>query len=273
MLKRARASPWTQLHGRIADVDGGKFEVRRIEFVAALVERLVHQRGHQLDQSAHRIIGAVGIGDVARSCRRRPARRSASLAAPELDGVAERVDIARFAQDAVVESLAARGRPFQQLGAAVDRDAFLVTGDEKRDRTFGFAAVSGQMIERSRDLASDGALHVHGAAAVQHAVSDVGGKRRVRPRFGVAGRHNVGVAGEHQMRPARADPGVEVFDVGGAGLRERHPVHREARPLERRFQKAQRAAFGRRDRRAAQQILGDGDGIWRGVSCSGFIRP
>ena len=34
----------------------------------------------------------------------------------------------------MVEFLAARGRPFQQLGAAVDRDAFLVAGDEERDR-------------------------------------------------------------------------------------------------------------------------------------------
>ena len=55
-------------------------------------------------------------------------------AAADLDGVAERFDIARLAQDAVIEFLAALGRPLQQLGRAVDRDAFLVAGDQERDR-------------------------------------------------------------------------------------------------------------------------------------------
>ena len=116
------------------------------------------------------------------------------------------------------------------------------------------------------------ALHVDRAAAVQHAVGDVAGERRMRPRLGIAGRHHVGVAGEHQMRRARADAGVEVLDIGGARLGEGHPVHGEARALQQRFEKAQRAAFRRRHRRAAQQIAGDGDGIG-GRSCSGFIRP
>ena len=181
-------------------------------------------------------------------------------------------DVARLAQHAMVELFAARGRPFQQLGAAVDRDAFLVAGDQERDRAFRLAAVRGEMIERRRDLAGDRALHVHRAAAVQHAAGDVARERRMRPRLGIAGRHHVGVAGEHQMRRARADAGVEVLDVGGAGLGERHPVHGEARALQQRFEKRQRAAFRRRHRRAANQIAGDGDGIG-GWSCSGFIRP
>ena len=67
---------------------------------------------------------------------------------------------------------------------------------------FGLAAVRGEMVERRRDLAGDRALHVDRAAAVEHAVVDVAGERRVRPRLRIAGRHHVGVAGEHQMRRA-----------------------------------------------------------------------
>ena len=56
-------------------------------------------------------------------------------AAAGLDGVAEHVDIARLAEHAVIEFFAARRRPLQQLDGAVDRDALLVAGDQKRNRT------------------------------------------------------------------------------------------------------------------------------------------
>ena len=88
---------------------------------------------HQLDQPAHRIVGAVRIGDVALLAGD-DQHAVLRAAAAELDGVAELRDVAGLAQHAMVELLAARGRPFQQLGAAVDRDAFLVAGDQERDR-------------------------------------------------------------------------------------------------------------------------------------------
>ena len=82
---------------------------------AARVERLVHQRAHQLDQAAHRIVGAVRIGDVALLAGD-DQHAVLRAAAAELDGVAELVDVARLAQHAMVEFFAARGRPFQELG-------------------------------------------------------------------------------------------------------------------------------------------------------------
>ena len=63
-------------------------------------------------------------------------------AAPaDLDGIAELFLIARLAENAVVEFFAALGRPFQQLRRAVDRDAFLVAGDQERDRALWLAAM------------------------------------------------------------------------------------------------------------------------------------
>ena len=64
-------------------------------------------------------------------------QRAVERAAPAgLDGVAEHLDVARLAKNAMVEFFAARGRPLQQLDRAVDRDAFLVAGDQERDRAF-----------------------------------------------------------------------------------------------------------------------------------------
>ena len=75
---------------------------------------------------------------------------------------------------------------------------------------------------------------------------------------------------------AGADAGVEVLDVGGARLGERHAVHGEARALQQRFEIGQRAAFHRGDRRAAQQVAGDGDGIGgagHAAALSGLAPP
>ena len=83
----------------------------------------------------------------------------------------------------------------------------------------------------------------------------------MRPGFLVARRHHVGVAREHQVRRGGADARVEIFDVVGAGLAERHAMHGEAGRLQRLFEKRKRAAFRRRHRRAAQQIAGDSGGI------------
>ncbi len=177
MLKRARASPGMRLTvGLPMSIEvNSRFDGSNL--CAALVERLVHQRAHQLDEAAHRIVGAVRIGDVALLAGD-DQHAVLRAAAADLDGVAELVDVARLAQHAMVELFAARGRPFQELGGAVDRDAFLVAGDQERDRALRLAAVRGEMIERRRDLAGDRALHVDGAAAVQHAVGDVARERR-----------------------------------------------------------------------------------------------
>ncbi len=94
-------------------------------------------------------------------------------AAADLDGVAKRLQIARLAQNAVVEFFAALRRPFQELGRAIDRDAFLVAGDQERDRALGLAAVMAEMVEHRGERAGNAAFHVDGAAAEKLAVRDL----------------------------------------------------------------------------------------------------
>ena len=56
---------------------------------------------------------------------------------------------------------------------------------------------------------------------IQHAVRDFAGERRMRPGRFVARRHHIGMAGEHQMRRAGADAGVEILHVRRAGFARR----------------------------------------------------
>src|SRR5262249_47446924 len=156
-----------------------------IELRAAAVERLVHERAHQLHQAADRILGELGIGHMALP----PGDHEHAVERPtaaDLEGIAERLRIGRLTEDAMVESLAALGRPSEKLHAAVDGYASLVAGDEERERTFGCAAGGAQMIERGGQEAGDAALHVDGAAAIEHAIDDVAGERAVAPRRFVA---------------------------------------------------------------------------------------
>ncbi len=161
----------------------------------------------------------------------------------------------------MVEFLAARRDPLQQLDGAVDGDVFLVAGDQERDRALRLAAMRGQIFQHRRDAAGDAALHVDGAAPVEKAVLDVAGERAVAPGALVAGRHHVGMSGEGDVRRAVADTGIEIVDIGGAGLAEGDAMHLEAGGFQDIFKHAERAGVRRRHRRAAQEIAGDGEGV------------
>ena len=116
-----------------------------------------------------------------------------------------RVDRRRLADDAVVDALAARGEPLDHLDGAVDRRAFLVGGEQQRDRAGRVGMRGDERLDR-RDERGERALHVGGAAAVEPAVA-LGRARTGRECHCVerAGRHDVGVAGEADQR-ARASP-------------------------------------------------------------------
>src|SRR5271166_739898 len=96
----------------------------------AVVERCRHQRAHQRDETAYRIVGALGISDVALLSG--DDQDAVERAAPAyLDGVAHRIRIARLPQDAVIEAMAVLARPFEQFHRSVLGDALLVSGDEE----------------------------------------------------------------------------------------------------------------------------------------------
>ncbi len=164
----------------------------------------------------------------------------------------------------MVEFLAALGDPFQELDGAVDRDRFLIAGNQKRNRAFWLAVIGGEIVQHRRDAAGDAAFHVDGAAAIEKAVLDLAGERAVAPGGLVAGRHHVGMSGKGDVRRRGADAGIEIVDVGGAGFAEGDAMHLEAGGFQDVFEHAERAGIGRGDGGAADQVAGNGNGIIHG---------
>ena len=58
----------------------------------------------------------------------------------------------------------------------------------------------------------DAALHVARAAAPELAVGDLGRERIEPPAFDIAGRHDVGVAGEDEIGTPAPEPSMQVQD-------------------------------------------------------------
>ena len=144
----------------------------------------------------------------------------------------------------MVEFFAALRAPLQQLDGAVDRNVFLVTGDQKRNRAFGLAAIVGEILQHRGDAAGDAALHVDRAAAVKETVPHLAGERAERPCGFIAGRHHIGMPGKGDVRGFGPDAGVEIVDIRRAGFAEGHPMHVEAGVFQQAFEDAERTGIG-----------------------------
>jgi hypothetical protein len=143
-----------------------------------------------------------------------------------LHGVRERVDGARLADDAVVDAFAALLELLDDAHGPVDGRAFLIGGEEKRDRARMLRALGDERF-RGDDERGDGGLHVRRAAPVELAVTDRGHEGIGMPFGQRPGRHHIGVAGEADdgLRGTAARPEI----LHGA---ERHRLAAESGPLE-----------------------------------------
>ena len=121
MLKLARASPGTRLTAVLptSTVVNSRLDGSNCALPWSSGSPAARRSS---SKSADRIVEAMRIGDVALHAvdMSVPIERAAAAG---LDGVAESLLIARLAEDAMVEFLAALGRPLQQLDGAVDGDA------------------------------------------------------------------------------------------------------------------------------------------------------
>src|SRR6516162_5573910 len=191
---RSRSSAQSGCDGHVADVDRREFQMRRRKVFVAFVERRLQSRD-QAYKSWNRIIGTLRVRNMALAAGDDQGAVERT-AASDLDRVANDLEIARFAENAMIEALAAVTRPLEKLDRAVDRNALLIAGDEERDRAFRFAAVRFQIVKRGGDKAGNAALHVDGAAAIQALLGNLPGKWRMRPRAFVTRRDDVGVPRE-----------------------------------------------------------------------------
>ena len=161
----------------------------------------------------------------------------------------------RLADDAMIEQLAPGQRPVEELDRAVDRRAFLVAGDEEADRA-GKRRL-GDEAQGGGDGSGDAPLHVAGAAAKKLAVGDLGRERIEPPPGDVAGRDDVGMAGESEIRPAGPEPRVQVQDRRRPGRLEGDELGCESSPGQEIAQIGQRPAVLGRHRATADQRARD----------------
>ena len=242
--------------GAVADIDGGDFKVGRLEAGIAVVQHVVLQGGEQVDQDRDRIGGTVRIGDVTLPAFDRQPDIDRATAA-DLDHVAEGLGAGGLADDAVVDDLALGLEGLDHHLGAVGRHAFLVAGDQEGERALHLAGGDG--LGGRRGEGGHRALHVDRAAADQHAVDDLGGEGLAAPRRAIAHRDHVGVAGEAEIRPGRPVAGVKVLD-----LAEPHPPAGKAEALQGVLDEIHRARVGGGDGGAADEFLGQADGVEHG---------
>ena len=155
----------------------------------------------------------------------------------------------------MIEAFALTKRPVDELDGAVDGRAFLVAGQEEADR-------AGERSPRDKaqgggDGGGDAALHVAGAAAPEFPVGDFGRERVEPPARLVAGRHDVGVAGEGEIGPRVSEPRIEVEDRGRSRRLEGDEVGGEARLAQEIAQIGQSAGVDRRHRGKAEKRARD----------------
>ena len=184
-----------------------------------------------------------------------------------LDRVAQRADGGRLADDAMVETLAFHQRPFEELDGAVDRRAFLVAGDEEADRAG--ERLLGDEAQGGGCRRGEAALHVASAAAPELTVGDFGRERIEPPACRVAGRDDVGMAGEGEIGLSPPEPRIEVGDVGRSRRREDDELSGESFLGHEIAQIRQRAAVGRRHRPTADERARDlerGGRLWHAVT-------
>ncbi|MNP06740.1 hypothetical protein D3C76_987370 [compost metagenome] len=136
-----------------------------------------------------------------------------------LDHVTHQGGARRFADDAPVQTLLARGQAFNHRLGAVMRRAFFIAGDQEGDLALVIRVVGDETLG-GHGHRRQAAFHVRRAAAAEHAVLvDHCVERVDLPGRHGTGRHHVGVAGEAQHGPI-------VFAVGGPEVIHIFDAHR-----------------------------------------------
>ena len=209
--------------GAGAGVGVGNLEAGGREIVVAGVPGGRREFGQRRRGEMHGILHQMRIGDVALHALDAQRGRERTAAAV-LHGVAEAVDAGRLADDAEVDDFVARLERFDHAHRAVDGVAFLVGGQQQRQRVGADATARNQAFHGD-DGGGDRAFHVGRAATVEPAVAHGRLERRRGPLFQRAGGHYVGVAGKADQAAAglatrvasrpevRDAAGIDAFDV------------------------------------------------------------
>ena len=211
------AGPGDHVADAGSGMDVGDLECRRREEFVAVVPAGGREFGERRRQHVHRVAGQVRVGHMPlHALYGQPSREGA--APPVLDRVAEPVDRGRLADDAVVDCLAAGAQGFHHLGRAVGRRAFLVRGQQQRDRPAVVRLRAHELLGGHHE-SGDRALHVRGAAPDEDAIAERRREGVRTPLVERPGRNDIGVPRKDEYRRGAAAPQPEVrHAVAGDGL-------------------------------------------------------
>ncbi len=236
-------------------MDVGKLDIAGLEPVSALIQLYRVNFAQDLAQLRDRIIGQMGIGDMAlRAVNGDPhIDRSAP---PDLHHIAQPVNRSGFTDKAKVRRNATLFHQLHDRNRAKAGGAFLVAGDDEADR----AEIVRHVLERA-DKSGDAALHIHRAASVKQIAPDFRHEGVAGPAF--TRRHNVEMPGKGKMacsRPAFPD-GKKIFDSPAGILILRHVARNEARHFktqrfEHRRHHIKNSASSGRDTGTGDQLFG-----------------
>ena len=222
--------------------------------IVALIQQVRREGAQHRQQARDRVAGELRVGDVALDAGESELGVQTAAAA-DLDHLAEFSRIGRLTHQAVVDDFAVCAHPVQHLDRAIDRDAFLIAGNQQADRARHLAAARRQELRESFDETRDGAFHVRRTAAKERIVDDLAGERILRPGVTLADRHHVGMAGVAKVGCRRAEPGIEIVDFRLAFGGEPQAVAGKPEGGQRAFEDVERALVARRHAFAANQLL------------------
>ncbi len=229
----------------------GELQGRRLEPVAAGIERRGGQRRQRAHQPVHRVVGALRIGDVA--LRAVHGDLGVQAAAPaDLDHVAEPAP-GRSARRPGRNPGSGRAPPSSPARARCRRppSAFLVAGDQQADRAARGRAPAARCCAHGGDEGGDArpsCRRRRGRTARRRAPRRRTDRRRQAPSPG--GTTSVWPA-KQKCGAAGAEAGEQVLDRAVA-----QPRDGEAEPLQRRGQHVLRPGIRRGDRRSSGSAPG-----------------
>ena len=177
-------------------------------------------------------------------------RRRQRAATADAQQVAQSRHRRGFTGDAPVDAFATQAKGIGDLAHTVDGIALLVRGQQQCHAARMIRMRGDEPFQRN-DERRDAAFHVRRATAVQQPVPDLRLERIAVPGLARPGRHDIGMAQQHQRRAAIAMGSPQVVDVAEAQALASEPC-----PLQALRDQLLAAGIVRRHRVARDQFAG-----------------
>ena len=200
----------------------GDLQPRGREEIVAVGEFQPAKLGQERSGPMRGVVCRVGIGRMALGTV--DVQAALDGAAPaDPDDIAQPLPARRLADQAGIGHQSARLQLRDHRPHAVTGRPFFVGGQQNGNHAGVIGVFRQERLQRDHE-GRHGRFHVGRAATVEHAVSNLGRKRRRGPVHLRTRRHHIGMPDQHQMRRAAAVQCEEVANVFDIDRFDRHPA-------------------------------------------------